>query len=469
MTRKKNINPLIKSSIVYLVATAIGQGITFLGIPVFTRLMNQMDYGKYSTYYAFVSLFTVLIGANLYYSLNNAYIDKKDVVHELNKSVLFLSTLIMGAILIIALTVRTLIGRSIPLFIIIFAIIHSYGFFVITYRMYAANMENDYKKKMWLLIMPNLLQFVMAVGVLFLFPDASFEARIVGSTLGIGIIALIVYVEIMGYEGRVINIAHWKYALSIALPTVMMSLSYMLMQQSDKVMITRICGAEFTAIYSTIFYLGYIIIAIDQAVAPVRQAWVFRKILVSDMLVARLIQKWYLLVMATIATCIMMVAPEVIKLILPENYWDMKYIVPFIISACFMMLYRFYVEIILFYKKNVLLSVCVFICAIVNIILNLIFLPMYGAIAACYTTVFAYGLLFFLMWRVAKRYSWKVYSMSAFIMFIVWLVMISVFFGILCDLIFLRFLCMGIVLLIMCVYILKMKKELKGIMWEEYK
>ena len=84
MISNKKINPLLKSSIIYIVATIIGQGMTFLGIIVFTRLMDQNDYGLYSTYYAYVSVVTVLIGANLHYALNNAYIDKKNRIKELN-------------------------------------------------------------------------------------------------------------------------------------------------------------------------------------------------------------------------------------------------------------------------------------------------------------------------------------------------------------------------------------------------
>ena len=90
---------------VYFIATVIGQGMTFLGIIVFTRLMSQADYGNYSTYYAYVSIFTVLIGANLFYALNNAYIDKKNEIKEFRKSVLILSTIIMVIMLLIALIV----------------------------------------------------------------------------------------------------------------------------------------------------------------------------------------------------------------------------------------------------------------------------------------------------------------------------------------------------------------------------
>ena len=66
LKNEKRVNPFIKSSIVYVIATVIGQAMSFLGVIVFTRLMGQAEYGEYSTYYAYVSILTVLIGANLY-------------------------------------------------------------------------------------------------------------------------------------------------------------------------------------------------------------------------------------------------------------------------------------------------------------------------------------------------------------------------------------------------------------------
>ena len=141
--QEKTVNPFIKASMVYIIATIIGQGMTFLGIIVFTRLMSQNDYGRYSTYYAYVSIFSVLIGANLFYALNNAYIDKKREIKQFRRSVLFLSTIIMFLMLIVVYIVGHIILNKISSFVVIMGALHSYGFFLINYRMYSANMEND--------------------------------------------------------------------------------------------------------------------------------------------------------------------------------------------------------------------------------------------------------------------------------------------------------------------------------------
>ena len=119
MISNKKINPLLKSSIIYIVATIIGQGMTFLGIIVFTRLMDQNDYGLYSTYYAYVSVVTVLIGANLHYALNNAYIDKKNRIKEFRKSVLCLSFVIMILSSVVVLLAGKILLNEFSVFIIV--------------------------------------------------------------------------------------------------------------------------------------------------------------------------------------------------------------------------------------------------------------------------------------------------------------------------------------------------------------
>lgn len=465
MSEGKKVNSLIKSSMIYIMATVIGQGMSFAGMVVFTRLMNQTDYGRYSTYYAYVAIFTVLIGANLYYVLNNAYIDKKDDIKAFRKSVLMLSTIIMLSVLIVALLIGTLILKKVSAFLVIMVALHSYGFFVVNYRIYSANMENDYKIKSWLLILPNTFQFLFSLALILLLPSISFEARVMGSALGVGIVGGVSYIVMLRYPGKVINLGYWKYALSIAIPTIIMSISYMLMQQCDKVMINRICGDEDTAVYSVIYYLGYAIIAIDQAAAPVRQAWMYKRLDEKKTKEIIFIQEWYLLLMLVMAAGVMLAGPEIVKIIAPENYWKYEYIIPFVLSACMMVLYRFFTEIILFYKKNITLSMCVMACSLINIGLNAVLIPKVGAVAACYTTVVAYSILFILTWIVSVKFCGKVYSGKWFVFYIAACVVLSVLQRCLLDYMWIRFSIIVLIIVSTCVYAYILRDSLRKILW----
>ena len=462
MISNKKINPLLKSSIIYIVATIIGQGMTFLGIIVFTRLMDQNDYGLYSTYYAYVSVVTVLIGANLHYALNNAYIDKKNRIKEFRKSVLCLSFVIMILSSVVVLLAGKILLNEFSVFIIVMLLLHSYGFFVINYRMYSANMENDYKRKQ-----PYAFQLIIPILFMLFLSQTSFEIRVIGSTVGVCGIAVLLFIEMMRYKGKLIDINDWKYALSIALPSVVMSISYMLMQQCDKVMITNICGSSDTAVYSVIYYLGYAIIAVDQAVAPVRQAWIYQKLDEQDVHEAGNIQKWYLVVIAILTTGLIMAGPEVVKIIAPSSYWQFEYIVPFVVSACMMMLYRFYTEITLFYKKNMILSMCVCVCAIINIILNAVLIPRAGAVAACYTTVVSYFLLFILTGIVSGKCMKHIYSKKVFLCFILWISGVSVLSYTVYETMWIRYIVYGSLLMIILIYTYVKRSEWKGGIWKK--
>lgn len=89
-----------------------------------------------------------------------------------------------------------------------------------------------------------------------------------------------------------------------------------------------------------------------------------------------------------------MISPELIKVLGPEQYWQFKYIAPFVLGSCLMVMYTFYTTVGLFYKKSGKVSCCVLIAAIVNIILNYFFIPKFGGVAAAYTSVVSYIILF---------------------------------------------------------------------------
>lgn len=444
-------------------ATVIGQAFTFLGIIVFTRIMDKQAYGAYSTYYAYVSILTVLVGANLYVSVDNAYIDFKNRIHEYRKSVLALSGIVLSVVLVTICMIYALLKRT-GLYIAIIAVLHGYSFFVVNYRMYSANMENDYKKKQWLLIVPYALQFLFALFLVVMFPDMSFPARALGSMLGVFCCAVMAYTEIMRCKGKLAVSDDWKYALSISLPSIVMSLSYMLMQQCDKVMISDLCGSDSTAVYSAIYYLGYALTAVDQAFSSVRQVWIYHRLDENKTYGVIKMQKWYLIIMAFIITGVFMAAPEVIRLIVPASYWQYEYVIPFVIGAGMMVLYGFYTQVVLFYKKNALLSAVVLLSALVNIGLNRIFIPKMGPIAAAYTTLAAYTLLFLLSVLAAGRNQKGLYSSGFFAVFMIFLAGTGGLYFYIYKIILLRYLLFGCLLLTIAGYSFFKRNEWKALL-----
>ncbi len=413
----KRINPLMKSSALYLAATAIGQGMSFAGMIVFTRIMPKADFGLYSTYYAAVAVLEVFVGANLFISTNNAFIDFRERFHAYQKTILVLSLLIFTGLFVILGLAKELLFKSISWFVLVFSFFHAYSFYVVNCGVYAANMESNYRRKTALLAIPNILQFLISLGLMLALQDRTYPVRVIGSVTGVILCAVPVFIMIMRYPGRLIVLDDWKYALKISVPSIAMSVSYMLMQQCDKMMITKYVSPEETAVYSVIFYMGYALLLFNQAVAPVRQAWTFQNMEKTERSVFQRIQKWYLIAVAFCATSVLMVAPEAIKILAPRSYWEFEYITPFVLSACLSISCGFYSELALYYKKNLPLSLCVAAAAALNIGLNFILIPRVGAVAAAYTTVAAYLLLHVLSGMIIRKQNNGLYSKRMFLLF----------------------------------------------------
>ena len=459
----RKLDPKIIASVIYTIATVIGQGMTFLGIIVFTRIMPQSEYGNYSTYFAYVAILEVFIGANLFVSINNAYIDYKDDILEYRKSVLCLSAFIGLVVNLLCYLANVLIFRSFSGLIIIIASIHAYGFFVLNYKTYSANMENDYKTKTVLLILPYVLQFLISLIYVVIIPGTPFQNRAIGSTIGIGIVAAIVFFEMICCKGSIILLDYWKYALSISVPSIIASVSYMIMQQSDKIMITSMCGSDETAVYSVIYYLSYAIYALNSAIAPVRQMWIFNKLNSGNVSISSVIQKWYLLLVALATTVLLLLGEPIIRILAPSNYWKFEYIIPFLIGACETVLYGFYMDVLSYYKKNIQISVSVLICAVINVILNALLIPVFGAVAACYTTAIAYCLLFVITMFLSDRIQSGIYSLRLFVIFSIWIGLMAGIYLFTKGLFIIRLVCFLVALCVLSVYVYKRKLELISI------
>lgn len=457
---KQRINPLLKASIYYILGNGIGQGVILLGTVIFTRIMTQEDYGFYSTYYSMVSILTTLVGANLFIGLNNAYIDYKNEIHKVRASLLVLSMIVFSVICSGTILLNNLLGVNIPTFMLIMALLHAYSFFIVNYFNYSANMENKYKAKTVFMLLPNILQIVLSVLFICLLPMSALNARIIASVMGVAGCALCVAVYMLKGQSGFFNREYWLYALKISIPSVLSSISYMLMQQSDKIMITSFYDAEETAVYSLIYNVGYILYAVLQATNGVWQAWIYRALDSGKIENVKKVQKWYLVVFAQMAFGLLMISPEMVKILGPETYWEFQYIAPFILGSCLMVMYTFYTTVGLFYKKAGKVSVCVLVAAILNIILNYLCIPYFGGVAAAYTSALSYIVLFFMVRMLVQKMNRGLFAMKYFIVFFLLVAGGCVLFQMVYERTLMRYIIYIGLLLLSLVYMWLNKKEL---------
>ena len=102
-------------------------------------------------------------------------------------------------------------------------------------------------------------------------------------------------------------------------------------------------------------------------------------------------------------------APEIVRFFAPTEYYNAIWIIPPVaMSVFFMFTYTFFAVFEFYFKKTQYITIATLIGAVINIVLNYIFIGVYGYYAAGYTTLFCYILYslfhYIFMKKIIKDY-----------------------------------------------------------------
>ena len=187
-----------------------------------------------------------------------------------------------------------------------------------------------------------------------------------------------------------------RYALLYSIPIIPHSLSQIILNQFDRIMITSIVGESESGIYSFAYTMFSILLITITSIDKIWGPWFFDNLKENNYLKIKKTSTQYGLLMAVISSLLMLIAPEIIKFLGPKEYWNAIYcVIPIVIGGYFSFLYYIPCQVEYYYAKTKYIAFGSILAAIVNIILNSIFIHQYGYIAAAYTTLISY-LLYFL-------------------------------------------------------------------------
>lgn len=420
--------------------------------------MSQTDYGLYSNYYSFVSILVPFVGMNLYYGLANAYMDYKSDIYKLRSSVLSLSLVGLLLTSIAMLFIKMMVCLSLPYLCVFLCVAHAYGFFLVNYYIQSMNMENRFIAKGMMLAIPNILQSLMAAIAVMV--CNTYISRAVGSSIGVLSCGVVAAILILRKAKPTINIEYWKYVLHISLPAIIGSVSAMIMQQCDKVMITSFIGPEETAVYALIYNIGYILYAVQQAANGVWLVWLYNTLNKGKRNNIPEVQKWYMFVMLVLATGLYMVAPEIIKILSPKEYWHFEYVAPFIIGSYLMVMYAIHMSVSQYEKKTGVNSVIVSGAALINIMLNYILIPRFSGIGAAYTSVVSYTFIFIVSGVYLKTQGDYYFKIKTFAIDFAVILLMSVLFEVFNSVVIVRYAIFLALLIIEGLYMLRNKDRL---------
>lgn len=406
LVKYKTLSPAVKASLWFTVSNFLQRGISMLTTPIFTRVLSTEDFGMVSLYQSWNNLFIVLATLNLSGGVfNNGMVKFKEDRDNFTSSLLGLTTAITLVLCLFVNLFSEAVTKltSLPIYIlnammVAYIFIPAQQFWTVEKRF-----EFNYKPVIFVTFLNVLL--TPTVSLLAIFQSSKpGEARIL-SIIAIQILLGVALYVVLAKRKRVgFNKEYWLYALKFNIPLIPHYLSNYILTSSDRVMIEKMCGVSSTALYSLGFTLATVMYLVTSAINNSFIPWTYQRLKNEDYRSIRRTANQLILLIAATCVCLMIFAPEIIWFLGSQKYAMAVYVVPPIAaSVLFTFIYSLFGNVQFYFENTGKVAVASTITACCNIVLNFVFIQIFGYVAAAYTSLFCYILYATLHYRFMKR------------------------------------------------------------------
>lgn len=409
---KYNSLPLkMKATIWFFVCSVLQRGISTITTPIFTRLLSTAEYGQYNVFNSWLSIVQIIVTLQL-----GAGVYTMGIVKFKEEEKVFTSSL-QGLNLVLCLiwTIIYLLFHdlwnslfsltTVQMLAMLLMIWSSAAF---TFWMTTQRNQFRYRKLVVVTLIVSVLKPV--VGILFVInAQDKVTARILGLAL----------VEVIAYSGfffvqmkrgkQFFSAKYWRYAVIFNLPLVPHYLAGTVLAGSDRIMIQKMVGASEAGIYSLAYSISQIMAMVNDSLNKTMSPWLYQKIRERSYKDIPRVVYISLILIAGANLILIAVAPEIVYIFAPAEYRDAIYIIPPVAMSVYVnYLYLCFAPFEFYFEKRIWTTIGTLVSAASNIILNYIFIQMFGYQAAGYTTLICYSINstmhYYFMRKVCRTY-----------------------------------------------------------------
>jgi len=396
----------LKNSWTYLSGSVALKSLSIIGIPIMTRLLTEEDYGILNIFASFVSMAPTVLALNTNVGVGRRYFESDgDFKDYLGTSFMISYSLIIVASIFMFTNAAWFADLlSLPEITIFFI-----GPFAIrainkSFHLQVFRAKSEPKKVRSLSLISGYIGFVLGVTLVYFHPE---ENRYMGQIWS-GLIMTFLASGIIIYRLRSSikfnpKWEHVKYMFSFGLPLMPSYLSSVVLAQFDRVMIGSYLGNGESGQYSFAYNISMLQLMLVNALY---YSWEpkYYKYMKAKEYGKHDQDTLKLLSIASFAACGLILFSDWIGYILgSKSFHKSLYLIPTIVLGQFLLAINpIYKRHISFAKKTIYTSIVVLLCGALNIWLNSIYIPVYGAGAAAYTTVASYAIMFLLIYFVVR-------------------------------------------------------------------
>ena len=403
-----------KAAIWFTVCNFVLKGISFITVPLFAEILPSEEYGQLSV---FVSYEQVILILGTWEIQHGAY--QKGLFKYNNEIGLFTSStqalvnlLTIGFFILILIFNKFVVGFT-NMNSWILMLLFIYMIFQPSYTCWLTRCRTEYKykKAVTVTIAYALVNVIVPLVAILSFQKTAnykFGATLIGSA----IFCFFFYIGNANYKnfiGKTERIkAYWKFLIVFEGPIVLHSLSYLVLNQADRVMISKMVGNSEAAFYSVAYSLAVVINVLQSSINQSLLPWRYQMLEQRKYDKIRSVTNSLLIVFAIAILMYILVAPELVRFLFNENYWEAIWCIPPVASSIFFMfLYTIFVNIESYYEQTKYIMYVSVTCGLINIVLNYICIKIFGYVACGYTTLVSYILFslghFYFMKKILQQ------------------------------------------------------------------
>lgn len=406
--KKVSANIVVKSGLWYTISNFAFRSIAFITTPIFARILTKAEYGEFNNITSWVSILFILTACDLYTSIIRAKLDYENDLERYAFSMLTLESIITIGLFAVTMLLRdflaNLMGIDGKYFFVLFIYLFSaQGFYV-----FITIERAHYRYKTF-----SILTGVGVVGscmlslILVITMQNKLDARVYGQYVPYIFIGIVLYVFV-AKKGKKIHFPYYKYGLLLSLPLVPHLLSMTVLGSSDRIMITKLAGAEYTAMYSIAHIIASIVAILIDSMNKAWAPWFLDSMKAQNKEAIKKAATPYLGLFIALMIMILLAAPEIVLILGGKQYIDGIYVLPSMLVGCaFQFAYTMYVQVEFYEKKMKMVAIGTSIAAVINIGLNYLAIPVFGYVAAGYTTLVGYAVLFFIHYHTISKLGYK--------------------------------------------------------------
>lgn len=396
-----------KAGIWYVISSVMVKSISILTTPLFTRLLSTEQYGTVQTFISWQSLLIPIFTLNLPYSIGRAKLDFDNRLSEYTGAMQILSAFVSALIVAVSVVFLAPVSLLLELTPVETVILLAYLFFTPTITLYQNGYKYTYRYKQniaiaWYTTVGTTLLSLLLVYI----SPAENKAlmRIVGIVLPNVLLSAFFWFKSLKERHLNTNHEYWSYALKISVPLILHTISMHILSQSDRIFITKIWGKTDTAFYSLAYTYGVALHVITTAVSEGWLPWFHDAYFAGKEDEIRKNVKPLVILGCYVGLACIALAPEAVYVLGDVKYADsVACVPPVVLGVVCQYIYTHYVNIELHLKKTVYVSTGTIFAAVLNIGLNAIFIPMFGFVAAAYTTLTSYFALMIVHFIITRK------------------------------------------------------------------